>query len=237
MQNNQKPCLFYLKIISSPNQQIDRYWNLLSPERKKRIKSLGPDQRTILIGSELIVRILACNHLNINNSEIVFGQNSYGKPYIIGYPNFQFNVSHSENLLVVLVSDQAVGVDVEKIRNPNIQIVNRFFTENEKDYVLSNPSLTTKRFYEIWTRKEAYIKYLGKGLSHPLLSFDVLKEHGDNFFTFELDQYIISAFSDNKVIPPYPIKQIFEDELIMALASINKDQKQTIISGSPLLDI
>lgn len=237
MQNNLSPCLFYLTITSSPNQKINRYWDLLSPERKKRIKSLGPDQRTILIGSELIVRILACNYLNINNSEIVFGQNSYGKPYIIGFPSFHFNVSHSEDLLVALVSDQAVGVDVEKIRNPNIQIVNRFFTENEKDYVLSDPSLTTKRFYEIWTRKEAYVKYLGKGLSHPLLSFDVLKGLRDNFFIFELGQYIISAFSDNKVTPPYPIKQILENELIMALASLNKDQKQTIVSGSPLLDI
>ena len=214
MQNNQKPCLFYLKITSSPNQQIDRYWNLLSPDRKKRIKSLGPDQRTILIGSELIVRILACSYLNINNSEIVFRQNSYGKPYIIGFPNFHFNVSHSENLLVVLISDQAVGVDVEKIRNPNIQIVNRFFTENEKDYVLSDPSLTTKRFYEIWTRKEAYVKYLGKGLSHPLLSFDVLNELGDNFFTFELDQYIISTFTDSKVIQPYPLSKFWKTNLL-----------------------
>lgn len=209
----------------------------MSPERKKRIKCLVPAQRTILIGSELIVRILACNYLNINNSEIVFGQNSYGKPYIIGFPNFHFNVSHSENLLVILLSDQPVGVDVEKTRNPNIQNANRFFTENEKNYVLSDPSLTIKRFYEIWTRKEAYVKYLGKGLSHPLLSFDVLNELGDNFFTFELGQYIISTFTDSKVIQPYPIKQILENELIMALASLNKDQKQTIVSGSPLLDI
>lgn len=222
---NSNSTLYCLEIPELQKSQYKKWGQLLPLDRKRRIEIAPAFQRPLLAYSDLFVRYLASATLNISADKIAFDNGAYGKPYIVGFPTFQYNVSHSENLFVVFVSNRSVGVDVEKIKSPNIQIANRFFTENEKNYVFSDPALTIKRFYEIWTRKEAYVKYLGKGLSHPLLSFDVLKDIGDNFYTFELDKYIISAFSGNKVASPYPITTITEDELIMALSSVNQTQK------------
>ena len=218
MQNNQMDFLLYLKINSSIGHQIDQYWRLLSPERKARIKRIGTDQRASIIGSELLVRVLTCKFLNIRNSEIIFSKNSYGKPYIVGYPNFHFNISHSYTSIAVAVSSDPTGIDMEKIGHPNFKISQRFFLPQEQDYILSDCETANKRFYEIWTRKEAYIKYLGKGLSVPLSAFNVLEPHlARHFKTYEIDQYIISIFAD-KENPQYRLIELTEEEFLTDLS-------------------
>ena len=93
--------------------------------------------------SELLVRYLASKQLNISFSDIVFAKNSYGKPYLSDYPEFHFNVSHSCKYLVVLVSNQPVGVDIEKIDNPNLNIAHRFFLKKRKHIFLLIKKLLT----------------------------------------------------------------------------------------------
>ena len=212
--------IFYIQLADINSIQYLKYWSLIPQERKKRVATVPNFQKALIAYSDLLVRYLASNNFNIPANQIVFEKGEYGKPYIRGFPNFQFSVSHAGNLLVVFTSDSAVGVDTEKISTPNLQIATRFFTKNESDYIHSDPSLSNRRFYEIWTCKEAYIKYLGKGLSCSLSSFDVLKEIKDNFYIFELYGYMISAFSDNKALHPYPVTQITEDYLIGALSSL-----------------
>ena len=220
MSNKPFQQLFYIQISDLNTNQYLNCWGLIPQERKKRIETAPNFQKALIANSDLLVRYLASNNFNIPANQIVFEKGEYGKPHIRGFPNFQFSVSHAGNLLVVFVSDSIVGVDTEKISTPNLQIATRFFTRNESDYIHSNPLLSAKRFYEIWTCKEAYIKYLGKGLSCSLSSFDVLKEIRDNFYIFELIGYMISAFSDNKVLHPYPVTQITEDYLIKSLSSL-----------------
>lgn len=220
MSNKTLQQIFYIQLADLNTRRYLKCWDILPQERKTRIETAPNFQKAVIAYSDLLVRYLTSNNFNIPTNKIVFEKGEYGKPYIREIPNFQFSVSHAGNLLVVFVSDLAVGVDTEKISTPNLQIATRFFTKNESDYIYSNPLLSAKRFYEIWTCKEAYIKYLGKGLSCSLSSFDVLKEIRDNFYIFELNGYMISAFSGNKVLHPYPVTQITEDYLIEALSSL-----------------
>lgn len=209
-----------MQLADLNTSQYLKCWNLIPQERKKRVETAPDSQKPLIAYSDLLVRYIASSTLNISPNNIVFDKSKLGKPFVKGFPNFRFSISHSGNLLVVFISDSAVGIDTEKISNPNLQIATRFFTKNESDYIISEPSLSAKRFYEIWTCKEAYIKYLGKGLSCSLSSFDVLKEIRDNFYIFELNGYMISAFSDNKVLHPHHVTQITEDYLIEALSSL-----------------
>jgi 4'-phosphopantetheinyl transferase len=95
-----------------------------------------------------------------------------GKPHFEGCNGIFFSVSHSGNWWSCLMAEEEVGFDLEVIRHrKNFErIAARFFTEEEHQYVILNGLLG---FFEIWVRKEAYVKYLGTGLSEGLRTFSV----------------------------------------------------------------
>lgn len=89
-----------------------------------------------------------------------------------------------------------MGVDVERIRSADLKIARRFFTDNEYRYITKTGSDIDIRFFEIWTKKEAFIKYIGKGLSIPLNSFDVFDENiSHGLQTSMIDGYTVSVFN------------------------------------------
>ena len=170
--------------------------SLTSPERRRRIVSFRFDiDKKLSLYADIIVRYLCCRKLHIKNQDICFAADRYNKPYIIGYPSFHFNISHTKSAIAISVSNRAVGVDIERVGTCDLHIVKRFFTDNERNYILNSRD-RDKAFYEVWTRKEAYVKWKGIGLTVPLKSFDVF-EHQSLLRTFYIDQYILSVCSEN----------------------------------------
>ena len=96
-----------------------------------------------------------------------------GKPYLRDYPGVQFNLSHSGRYGVCALSAFPVGVDVELIRPLRREVARRFFTPAEAAWLDARPEA---EFFRLWTRKESYIKAIGKGLTQRLDSFSVLEE-------------------------------------------------------------
>lgn len=161
--------------------------------RQRFLKCKYDIDKKLGLFAEFFVRHQICKELNISNQDIVFSKNEFGKPYLIDYPEFQFNIAHTHNAIVIAFSKQEIGIDIEKIKVPEFKIAKRFFTSSENNYIFSqkNPEYA---FYEIWTKKEAYIKYLGTGLSTPLKSFDVLdQKHSPYLHTFKIKEYLIST--------------------------------------------
>jgi 4'-phosphopantetheinyl transferase len=106
-----------------------------------------------------------------------FAVGDQGKPALVGHPEVDFNLSHADATAVVAVTDGcAVGVDVEA-DNPGIArsgIAEHFFAPGEVDHLQSLPAdVQDHAFLECWTRKEAYLKGKGGGLSLPLDEFEV----------------------------------------------------------------
>ena len=113
----------------------------------------------------------------------VLGTNEYrlektpgGKPFLPDRPDFHFNLSHSGNWAAITWGSGEVGLDVEQIRHDaRIEsIARRFFSEEEQRYVFANEADQHQRFFEVWTGKESYVKYLGTGLGIDLTAFSVL---------------------------------------------------------------
>lgn len=139
--------------------------------------------------AQKIVKILAAKSLSKAENELEFEISENGKPHFKGIENFHFNISHCENAITVAVSDRPVGIDIEKLREADFRVSERFFTENEKKYVGS----CDRRFFEIWTKKEAYIKKHGLALKN-------LKDAlSDNVFTTEIDGFIISVCENSDI--------------------------------------
>lgn len=108
-----------------------------------------------------------------------------GKPYFKDLP-LCFSVSHSEKLVVLAVSEREIGADIQFMAPRSTDVAKRYFTKAECDYV--DGDLT--RFYEIWTKKEAYGKWKGCGLC-GVLQTDVL---GLVFYTENDGEYFVSIY-------------------------------------------
>lgn len=165
----------------------------LSYQKRMRVdKILCNDEKKRILCGELLIRCVANRLLGMKFKDIEFVYNDFGKPYIKGYERFYFNISHSFDWIVCIVNSYEVGIDIEKIRNIDLKIARRFFAETE---IIDLECMTGKEqieyFYDLWTLKESYIKYLGKGLFVPLNSFSIKKIYKDNIL-------LLKAFDDNK---------------------------------------
>ena len=123
------------------------------------------------------LRHLLGHYIKCNPTEVSFVYGMKGKPALAFPSSIQFNMTHSGDLAVIaLTLRREIGVDLEQIRpmSDMQQIADRFFCPEEASEVMSAPETERERaFFRCWTRKEAYIKATGDGLSAPLNSFRV----------------------------------------------------------------
>lgn len=179
--------------------KYEKYMPLLPKERQDKISKLRFDKNKILsLFSGLLMCKEASERLVIPSSEVQFTYNKYGKPSIKDLPQFYFSVSHSEECIAYVCDNSPIGIDTEKISDANLSISKRFFSPNEHRYIIESDE-QNEAFYEIWTKKEAYVKLLGTGLSTPLSSFDVTdKAACGNFYTRPLSGYMFSICSQTR---------------------------------------
>ena len=102
---------------------------------------------------------------------------AHGKPFLPGHPELSFNLSHSRTLALVAIGrGVAIGCDIEW-RDPALAeraVAERLFAPAERTALAALPdALWVGGFFNCWTRKEAYVKALGLGLSYPLDAFTV----------------------------------------------------------------
>jgi len=138
------------------------------------------DRARFTVARGLLREILSF-YTGVAPADLRFGRGEYGKPFMRpgcrGEPP-HFNLSHSNGtVLFAVASDREVGVDVEHVR-PGLfaaELPLRYFSPCEVAEIstLARP-LRRAAFFRCWTRKEAYLKARGDGLSVPLDQFDVV---------------------------------------------------------------
>ncbi|MCB9422359.1 MAG: 4'-phosphopantetheinyl transferase superfamily protein [Ardenticatenaceae bacterium] len=162
---------------------LARYWPILAADEQARANRFhfARDKNRYVV-ARAVLRLLIGRYLSRPPEQISFTYSEYDKPSIPGQ-RLQFNVSHSGGLaLIAFCLDAEVGIDVEQKR-PLIdadQIAERFFSAAEVAVFKSLPQeQRVEAFFNCWTRKEAYIKAIGEGLSCPLDVFDVTLAPGE----------------------------------------------------------
>lgn len=155
--------------------------NTLTTDESERAGRFCFDQhrRQFVIARGALRSILG-QYLDRPPSRLRFIYSAFGKPEVEREEDrawLRFNLSHAEGMaLVALTRGKDVGVDVEVVREefPGMEIAEGFFSAREVETLRSLPEeARTAAFFLYWTRKEAYIKALGEGLSHPLRQFSV----------------------------------------------------------------
>ena len=139
-----------------------------------------PVDRELYVLAHFMLRDVLARYLNLPPVEIRLSTMAYGKPFLEDShgTDLRFNLSHSmDAVLCALTRGCEIGVDIEAMAKNRdlLNIATHFFAADEiAALVARRGGDRAALFYQLWTRKEAYLKALGKGLSHPLSSFSVM---------------------------------------------------------------
>lgn len=158
-----------------------RYAATLSEDENARAERFYFDRdRNRFAAGRHALRHLLSGYLGLPAPQIEFSYSKYGKPDVKHLPEglpLRFNVSHCEQwALIGLTLSHRVGVDIERIRllDDVDGMARSCFSSRELDQFLAVPAdRKAEAFFNCWTRKEAFVKACGEGLSHPLQDFDV----------------------------------------------------------------
>jgi 4'-phosphopantetheinyl transferase len=161
--------------------QLQNLWPTLTEDEQARAKRFHflKDQNHYIAGRGMLRAILS-RYLDLLPAQLRFSYSRYGKPTLTeatGGEALRFNVSHSHGMALYAVTrNRDVGIDLELMRADfaGREIAERFFSQHENEELLTLPAEAhCEAFFNCWTRKEAYIKARGEGLSIHLDQFDV----------------------------------------------------------------
>lgn len=160
------------------DQPSEPFLELLQPDEVSRANRFHfeRDRKRFVIARGFL-RLLLGRYLEADPARLMFSYGAYGKPSVEGEQRLRFNMSHSHQMALFAVTEGCeIGVDVERIRADftSDDIARRYFSPFEVESLCGLPATDrVAGFFRCWTRKEAYIKATGRGLSQALDGFDV----------------------------------------------------------------
>jgi len=168
--------------LALPPHVIETLAETLAPDERARVaRFVFPEHRSRSIAARGLLRRLLGRYLNRDPGSIRIAYGEHGKPGLEG-SELSFNLSHSADLVVFALSaDGPVGIDAERVEanSDHLEIAKRHFSASEISALESVPATELpEAFFRTWTRKEAFVKARGEGLSIALDSFSAL---GDAF--------------------------------------------------------
>ena len=173
---------------------------LTNPYIAEHLKKItNPNYKSQSESAYTLLGLILSDHFELNINHLKMSENKYGKPNFTDTEVF-FNISHCDDAILCSVSDYEIGVDVEKIAKIKDNILRKLFTEYERSQI-SSP----EDFYKLWTLKESFGKFCGKGLSlikdteftiKPQIKLETqINGYNPIFETRIIDNYVVSITS------------------------------------------
>ena len=192
---------------------LEKTYPILPESRQEKVDNFIFDKDKKLSSGVYLLLKKMLDEENINDPIIETEKD--GKPYISNYENIHFNISHAGRMVACAISDEEIGIDIEKI-DPliDMKIAQTFFYNSEYENIKKSDN-RVDQFFKYWVLKESYMKYTGLGFLLDLDKFEIviddgetkvknqnpeLKENEDDvkFSYFDLNQYKLAICSENE---------------------------------------
>lgn len=161
------------------------------------------EDRKLSLYAALLTQMQLSIHTKIPVNQLMFEKGEHKKPYLCNDSNVHFNFSHTKSCILLGISDAPIGVDVEKVKEAPYSIMDSVFHPAEIMYIdhFKTEPIKSSRFFQIWTKKEALLKYNGTGLTNHLEQINTLdSNHEAHYITWEHDSYVCSVYVANSTI-------------------------------------
>jgi 4'-phosphopantetheinyl transferase len=147
---------------------------LLPPAIRDKISAYKgwQDRQSRILGKWMLIQLLKDFRMDITLDDLTY--TSYHKPNLPG--PFHFSIAHSADMVVCAATmDAEIGIDIELVKPVDLKDFQDYLTSREWKYiqVSSDPN---KIFYQIWTKKEALLKALGRGIDLDPSTIEVLSD-------------------------------------------------------------
>ncbi len=161
----------YAMDIMKLEQNLDAYRNAIPEGRLYQLGALPGQEKWLSLAAELLFQRSVHRHCREVPTPVSRDTDKNGKPYLLGRPDFHFNLSHSGVWAVCAVADNPVGVDIQQTRPISLKIAKRFTPEEQ--YQIENAMGDDKAelVFNLWVQKEAFLKCTGEGLRRSTRSF------------------------------------------------------------------
>lgn len=156
--------------------------NLSAEEIERAERFRFPTHRARFVAGRGMLRELLADYLGAKPKGLEFAYSSFGKPELRPPADINFNVAHSEARLLVAVARQAVGVDIEVTRPiPDLELLAKqvFSPDELRAWQARSDDTKLMDFVSLWTRKEALLKGMGRGIAHHVKRVSVFFSNAD----------------------------------------------------------
>ena len=164
-------------------------------------------------------KIILGKLLQIDPSDLDFESDSFGKPFLPHYTNVHFNISHSGSYIVMAIGKVPLGIDLEYLDEDFDfhDMLNSTFQSSEIKKILEAKS-PVRKFFDFWTKKEAFVKAIGQGLSIPPIGLKVDCE--SNTFSIEKGMNGKNAWicNSSQIIPSYLCSLVYPKSAEMKIS-------------------
>ncbi|MDC9729791.1 MAG: 4'-phosphopantetheinyl transferase superfamily protein [Methyloprofundus sp.] len=163
--------VYYSLDVRQQQEKYAAYWQTLDQREQgiaQRFKQTKLTQRYVFAHG--LLRETLAGYVAESAEKLVFSLSERGKPFLLDYPELSFNLSHTENAwaLAVVQSECQLGIDIEyfKQRESWKGLVKKCFSPEESEYWHAlNVEQQGCAFYQLWVRKEAFVKAVGQGIT------------------------------------------------------------------------
>jgi len=186
----------YDNINNYTNNDYTKMYNILNATDQNKIsKLINKQDKKLAILSKYLLKNILSQKYNLDYNNIYY--NNFNKPLI---NDIYFNISHSNDYIAIVFSKNKIGIDIEKIRKVDLNIINYFCTQKEKNYILNSKN-KYKRLFEIFCLKEAYLKMIGidlfniKKINFKINSKNIITSSDNNInikINYDIPNYIIT---------------------------------------------
>lgn len=159
-----------VKIIKADDEKWFKYLSQKRIEKVNRLKKTNKKSQSI--GAELLLNYAVNGDIK---KTVEWDTENGGKLYLTQNKDLYVNLSHSGGYAVCAVHNKDVGIDIQHLRECDMNLAKRFFTAEETEYINCSAD-KNNAFFEVWTKKESFVKAIGTGLTIPLNSFSVLSD-------------------------------------------------------------
>lgn len=190
--------VYYLKLHELEDVKIfNELYDKVNKLRQQKInKNKCIDGKINSLGAGILLKY-ALDKSGFDYNTIKFFTDEFGAIRVANSDRLQVSVSHSSLYCACAISDEPIGIDIERIsRFHKSNFVKRCYTESEKNFVYKNEQDKYLRMAKVWTRKEAYSKKMGKGLFLDFKKINTINETPNCYADYIVDDMQISVCSD-----------------------------------------